>query len=441
MAASSKIPRGKGRHKAISLFTGAGGLDIGLERTGRFETIACVETVPAFAETLRRNRDAGRLGTKRTRIYEADIRELDPHQVLADCGLRPGDLDVLVGGPPCQSFSTTGKRGTLNDPRGMLLWDYLRFVEAMRPKYFLMENVRGLLSAAVNHRPIALRPDKGGPPLGPDEQPGSVIDLWVADMAERLGGEYRVDCFEVNAANYGAPQIRERVLFIGNRLGRVVDFPAPRHGTEEGLLPFHTLGQALDAVEGDDGEVMDFSPRKKGFLDQVPEGSNWRSLPEEVQRESMGRAFHAKGGRSGWWRRLTRDLPCPTVTTMPNHASTSLCHPTLTRALTVAECASVQEFPPGWDFAGTTQEKYAQVGNAIPTRLGDVAGEVLARELDSRRRADEDAPPYRRVYLKSHLRTRQWYRDGETFTWDDGGDNAHAKYSAKGRSTRTRATG
>lgn len=438
---------GSDRYRVVSLFSGAGGMDAGLERNGRFGTLACVEKEAPFCDTLEANRDAGRLGTASTVVFRGSIEDIEPEVVLEACGLRPGELDVLAGGPPCQTFSTAGRRGTLQDPRGMLLWQFLRYVEVFRPRYFLMENVRGLLSAGITHRPIQLRPDKGGPPLRPEEEPGSVVALWLADLQEMTGGEYRVDCFEVNAVNYGAPQLRERALFIGNRVGRVLEFPQPTHGSQhrssnsqpslldDDLTPYTTLGDALTAVEGDDGEVMDFSPRKKEFLQLVPEGSNWRALPESLQRESMGRAFHAKGGRSGWWRRLSRDLPSPTVVTMPNHASTAMCHPSETRALTLKECAAIQEFPPDWDFRGTTAQKYTQVGNALPVRLAQVAGEVLAAQLDRGNDSDPEslvAPSYRRVYLKSHVRTRQWFRAGVTYTWRDGEDNSDAYYSAAG---------
>lgn len=447
--------RQAGQYKVVSLFSGAGGMDVGLERTGRFLTVACAELEKPFCDTLRANRDAGRLGTAGTRVFEGDISRLDPYEVMDQLGLQPGELDLLCGGPPCQTFSTAGRRSTVQDVRGMLLWEFSRFVEALRPKFFLMENVRGLLSAAIKHRPIKDRPDKGGPPLEPEEEPGSVVDLWASDLAEASGGAYRVDCFEVNAVNYGAPQLRERALFFGNRLGHVLDFPTPTHGNgarraedqealfADGPLPsFATLGDALASVDDDDGEVMDFSPRKKGYLGQVPEGGNWRTLPEEVQVESMGKAWYAKGGRSGWWRRLSRDLPSPTVVTMPNHASSSMCHPTETRALTLKECAAVQEFPPGWEFRGTTAQKYRQVGNAVPVRLAEVAGGVLAQHLDGEGpRAPADAPAYRRVYLDSHVRTRQWYRAGETFVWTDGANNSHAAYSAKGKGRTFTTTG
>ena len=149
----------------------------------------------------------------------------------------------------------------------------------------------------------------------------------------------------------------------------------------------------------------------------MPPGSNWRSLPIEIQKESMGKAWHAKGGRSGWWRRLSFNLPCPTLVTMPNHASTSLCHPTETRALSVKEYARIQEFPDDWVFCGTVAQQYAQIGNAVPARLGLVAGEVLAAELDVievEKLSPIKLPFYepRKVYLQSHVRTRQWFAVG-----------------------------
>ncbi len=428
------------RFTVLSLFSGGMGLDLGLEKTGRFKPLACVEMVPAFCETIRVNRDAGRISNRDLRVYEADIRDLDALRVMADLGLKPGELDLLTGGPPCQSFSTTGRRGTVQDPRGTLLWSFLRFVAAMRPKMFVMENVRGLMSAALRHRPIKDRPEKGGPPLEEDEEPGSVIRLFVEDLHDA----YRMDCFEVNAVNYGAPQLRERAIFIGNRFNLLVEFPEPTHGDspDEQLTlfdrgprqePFRTLGDALVGLNDPDPVIMDFSPRKKRFLSMVPPGGNWRSLPQEVARESMGKAFFAKGGRSGWWRRLSFDLPAPTIVTMPNHAGTALCHPTETRALTLRECARVQEFPDDWRLCGKPLEQYTQVGNAVPVRLGQVCGEVVAEQLDTIYResfgvAIGEHPPSRVVYVRSHIRTRQWYKAGKTFLWLDGEDNDTVKY-------------
>ena len=348
--------------RAVSVFSGALGLDIGLENTKQFEILACIEIEPSFCQTIRTNRDAGRLSPK-LQVFEGDITHINPKDVLDACGLRPGEVDVLIGGPPCQSFSTAGRRRTTQDPRGTLLWQFIHYVKVMQPKFFLMENVRGLLSAALKHRPLAERPEQGGPPLDSEEQPGSVIRLFADDLQAIHDSHYHMDCFEVNAVNYGAPQLRERVLFIGNRFNAVVDFPNPTHGPykthmttdkkqcqsiencKNGIKPWRTLGDAIGHLDDPGDVIIDFSPRKKRFLSMIPPGSNWRSLPTELQQESMGKAWHAKGGRSGWWRRLSFDLPCPTLMTLPNHAGTALCHPTEVRALTLKEYALIQEFP------------------------------------------------------------------------------------------------
>ena len=440
----NNIPRSLKTFRVLSLFSGGMGLDLGLHASGRFETIACIEKNKAFCETIRRNRDAGRL-TRNLQVLEADISQLDPEETLNLLGIEEGTIDVVIGGPPCQTFSTAGKRGTTQDPRGTLLWDFLKFIEYIKPKFFLMENVRGLLSAALKHRPIAERPDKGGSPLNDEETPGSVMRLFAKDLAKFKDATYHLDVFEVNSVNYGAPQIRERVLCIGNCFGQEIDFPKPTHGQnikkeqmslfdDEDLLPWQTLGDVIKDLKEENPTVLDFSPRKKKYLSLIPPGSNWRSLPVELQKESMGKAWHAKGGRSGWWRRLSFDLPCPTLMTMPNHASTSLCQPIETRALSIKEYARIQEFPDEWEFCGTVAQQYAQVGNAVPTRLGFIAGNIIASEIDNILKNmlpvsnSIDSQP-RIVYVQSHIRTRQWFKDGKAVVWNDGKYNKDARYT------------
>lgn len=399
------------------------GLDIGLEKTGRFGTVCAVEVEEGYVNTILKNKSAGNLVNKNIKVLRKDLHVYEPTELMSELGISPGEVDLLTGGPPCQSFSTAGKRGTMQDQRGLLTDRFLDFVHALRPKMFLMENVRGLMSAGIRHRPIAERPKNGGPPLTPEEEPGSVIRRFI----EKTDDDYRIDCFEVNSVNYGAPQVRERVLLIGNRYGLKVNFPQPTHYSPNKLedfpdsKPHCTLGSVISDLQNNNDEVLDFSPRKKEFLRLVPEGGNWRSIPEEKAKEIMKRAFFAKGGRSGWLRRLSFDLPAPTILTMPNHASTALCHPEETRALSLRECARIQGFPDEWVFDGTLQEKYAQVGNAVPIRLGEVAGDVMADYLDlilanhSSEIEDEKLsyPKFTKEYINSHVRVRNWYKNGQ----------------------------
>ena len=433
-------------YTVVSLFTGAMGLDIGLEETGRFETHLAVDANEAACETIRMNRDAGRTTNPDLEVINADLGEISPQEVFDQVDASPEDVDLLSGGPPCVSFSTAGDRRTLQDARGELIFDYLDFVEYIKPDFFLMENVRGLMSAAIQHRPTDERPKNGGPPLEPEEKPGSVLKLWLRDLMDIGNEDYRIDIFEVNSANYGAPQIRERVLFIGNRHNIKTQFPRPTHynvpkeagsSTDEEstsnklntlsdkeIKPFNTLADAIKDLEEDDPVIMDFSPRKKKYLKKVPPGGNWRTLPEELQKESMGAAYEASGGRSGWWRRLSYDYPTPTILGQPNHSSSALCHPEEVRALTLRECALVQEFPEDWEFAGTPAEQYKQVGNAVPITLGRVAGETIAEHLDQVHQGDavensRDYPKARKVYINSHVRRRYWYKDGDTVVNED----------------------
>ena len=168
-------------------------------------------------------------------------------------------------------------------------------------------------------------------------------------------------------------------------------------------------------------EVMNFSPRKLRYLAMIPPGGNWRSMPIDIQKESMGKSWHLKGGRSAYWRKLSFAFPCPTVVTMPNHAGTSMCHPTELRAISVGEAAAIQEFPKDWKFSGNTTAKFRQIGNAVPTRLGSVAGKVIAGlllRISKKEKTLGALPPYRIVHLRPHVRTRTFWKDGQVYAGD-----------------------
>jgi DNA (cytosine-5)-methyltransferase 1 len=396
----------------VSLFSGAMGLDLGLERAG-FHPAICVEKDPEAVKTIQLNRPDLPVLKDITEISGTDIRRV--------AQLEEDDIDLVAGGPPCQAFSVFGKRGGLEDSRGRLLWEFVRIVDELQPHTFIMENVRGLLSMSIIPPSKNLKDEETSDPEL--RAHGSLMRLLLRRFND-IG--YRVDCYVVNAVNYGAPQLRERLICIGNRHGLLSDFPPPQYSNrqEDNLPLFRTLGDVIGEGFIDPcPEAMQFSPRKLGYLAMIPPGGNWRSLPIEIQKESMGKSWYLKGGRSAYWRKLSFSFPSPTIVTMPNHAGTSMCHPTELRAITVGEAAAIQEFPPTWQFSGNVTAKFRQVGNAVPTRLGFVAGQVVQQLLERIRAGEQEidgaiVPPYRIIHLRPHVRTRIFWKDGRIYAGD-----------------------
>lgn len=267
----------------ISLFSGAMGLDIGLEQAG-FEAKIAVEINSDAVDTIRKNRP-------NLPVIAESVVGVTGEDLLKESGLVQGEVPLMVGGPPCQAFSVIGKRRGLGDSRGRMVYEFIRLVDEVSPKAFVMENVRGILSMSLKSKNDESATDE-------ERENGSLVRD-VIQKFEEIG--YRVDCFVVNAVNYGAPQLRERVLLIGNRIGAIAEFPVPTHSNrvEDNLPPFATLGEAIGGDFDDpDPSLLNFSPRKLRYLSMVPEGGNWRSLPEEVQKESMGKSWYLKGGRN-----------------------------------------------------------------------------------------------------------------------------------------------
>lgn len=399
--------------KYISLFSGGMGLDLGLEMAG-FECGVCVENDADAVKTIIQNKP-------NLPVFNCSIVDVSGVELIKASGLNRKSIPLVVGGPPCQAFSVFGNRLGIEDARGQMLFEFLRIINEIKPSVFLMENVRGLLSMSIVPEKLATRKRKDIQKEYYEK--GSLVNFLFKEF-NKLG--YNVDCFVVNAVNYGAPQIRERVLFIGNRYGHKVDFPQPRYSNRpsDNLPPFMTLGDAISKASGFNDpspEIMNFSPRKLKYLSMIPPGGNWRSLSVELQKESMGKSWYLKGGRSAYWRKLSFAFPSPTVVTMPNHAGTSMCHPEELRAISVGEAAAIQEFPKIWEFQGSTTSKFRQVGNAVPTRLGRVAGEVIMHLLTAIEQEGK-AKPYHCghtiTHIRPHVRTRTFWKNGESFSGD-----------------------
>lgn len=347
------------------------GLDLGLERAG-FEIRAAVESDSYAASTIRKNRP-------NVPVLEQDIRALSSRDILKAAGLRRADVALITGGPSCQSFSTAGQRQSLGDPRGGLFTEFLRIVREIRPRFFILENVRGILSAAVTHRPLAKR-GPGYPPLASDEVLGSALKVILSEI-NKLG--YRVIFDLINTASYGVPQTRQRVVFIGSRDREHIFIPRPTSKGEH----WRTLRDALCDLNERKPEFIALPPRWAKYVKMVPAGGNWRDLPPRLRHHALGAAYRSWGGRNGFFRRLSWDKPAPALTTRPNSKATLLCHPQKLRPLSVAEYARIQQFPNDWEFVGTTSLKYKMIGNAVPPPVGAAIGRMLQRLIRGPKRS------------------------------------------------------
>jgi len=255
-----------------------------------------------------------------------------------------------------------------------------------------MENVRGLLSAAIKHRPLHLRNEEL--PLDPHEELGSVFNGIILPKLEG-NLDYQVSFGVLNALDYGASQDRRRLIIIGSRdmeLGNLSGRPPidelvqPTHHPDgtKGIDKWKNLRQCLDCLEDVDPEFQKYSDARAEIFDQIPEGKNWRHLRDDPAygddyvRQILGGAYGSTGGRVGFWRRLSWDKWAPTLTTSPTQKSTGLCHPELTRPLSVKEYARIQGFPDDWVFAGSTSAKYRQIGNAVAIQVANALGKTIA---------------------------------------------------------------
>ena len=337
-------------YESISLFSGAMGLDIGLEKAG-INFKLCQDIDPFCYATMLKNKRPGLTG---------DIRNIDSSVVLECSGLQPEEPFLLCGGPPCQPFSTAGKRLGMNDPRGSLFMDYVRMVDETRPRFFVFENVKGLTSIAVDH---------GG-------RPGSVLDIILSEF-DRIG--YKTVYGLLDAVHYGVPQFRERLIIIGSRDNEDVFLPTPSHFRihQNESMRWRTIRGAIADIQEHPGPHMRFSEERLSFLRMVPEGGNWRDLPTEMQPIAMGGAYKSGGGKVGFYRRLSYSQPSPTLVTSPVQKATMMCHPTKDRPLSVREYARIQQFPDNWEIMGTISNQYKQIGNAVPVGLAEAVGKAI----------------------------------------------------------------
>ncbi len=350
----------------LSFFSGAMGLDLGLEAAGLNILLAC-EIDEASRKTITHNdKHVGLIG---------NLLSYSTEEILKFANIdSPKKVDVIVGGPPCQAFSTAGRRMGFQDERGNVFLKFLDTIIKIKPKYFVIENVRGLLST-----PMSIQiDDEVSKSFKFDTKDVSGSSLYYIKKKLELAG-YTLSFNLYNSANFGVPQIRERVVIIGTKEKTKVPYLKPTH-SENGLYnlkPWITIREAIGDLDQKKGEHISFSEKRLKYINMLKEGQNWRDLPLQIQPEAMGNSYFLGGGKTGFYRRLSWNKPSPTLVTHPAMPATELAHPTEPRPLSIEEYKRIQQFPDDWCIQGSTIDKYKQIGNAVPVGLGKAIGKCL----------------------------------------------------------------
>ncbi|MCM1517422.1 MAG: DNA (cytosine-5-)-methyltransferase [Pseudoflavonifractor sp.] len=334
---------------SVELFAGGGGLALGMEKAG-FSHLLLNEYDHSACETLRYNRP-------RWNVVEGDIHDIDftPFSSM---------VDFLSGGFPCQAFSYAGKRLGFEETRGTLFFELARAVKEMRPKVFMGENVRGLL-----------------------EHDGGRTMQTIRNVISELGYTL-VEPRVLRAIQYDVPQKRERLILVAirNDIAPYVSFQWPSVGHHVRTLRDAFCKGDLFPTDVPLSEGQRYPEAKRRVMELVPEGGDWRDLPEDVARDYMKGSFTLGGGKTGMARRLAMDEPSLTLTCAPAQKQTERCHPIETRPLTVREYARIQTFPDDWHFCGNMAAQYKQIGNAVPVNMAWALGRSLMRlfnQIDS----------------------------------------------------------
>ena len=350
--------------RAVSLFSGAGGLDLGVERAG-YAVVFAVENDPMAVATLNRNR--AQYFPALGEVAALDITTLDPLRVMSEIGVEPGEIDLLIGGPPCVAFSKSGfhleyKREG-KDPKASLLDDHLRFLEALRPKAYLMENVFGL-AYRNQSAPFFKR-------------------LCDGIKAAGYSLRYRV----LNAADYGVPQNRQRLFIIGSSDGRELEHPAATHWGQherrrppvdvDDLLPHVTAGEALAVVAADPEPGEEVNGRWGHLLPDIPAGGNYLHYTKE-----LGHPEPLFKWRSRYWTfllKLDPERPSPTLQGQPGPYVGPFHWEN--RRLRLPELKRLHGFPDDYHLEGSRRDAQLQVGNAVPPRLAQVVAAAIRDQL------------------------------------------------------------
>lgn len=333
--------------RMVSLFSGCGGLDLGFETAG-FQIV--------WANDFDSDAQA---------VYKLNLGDIDGRDILTVGEDEIPDCDILTAGFPCQPFSNAGNRKGVHDSRGMLYKECLRIIERKMPKVILFENVKGLLSTKyIDGRKL--------------------VDVIVEDLSAMNGIGYEVEYRLINASDYGVPQNRQRVLFVGIRKDLNIKFEFPKKQEKKGL----TLGEILDIPRDVKNQVdWPLSPQAMEMITYIPEGGSWKDVPYEHLaprfkkiRDNMKR-YHSPN----FYRRFARNEICGTMTASAQPENCGIVHPTENRRFTIREVARIQTFPDEFVFlddnAKNITAMYKVIGNAVPVKMANVIAEAIRSQV------------------------------------------------------------
>ena len=353
---------------ALSFFSGAMGLDYGIEKAG-IHPLLTSEIEPNARKTILLNRpNIGLIG---------DINNYSASEIKKFANISENqEIDLVIGGPPCQAFSTAGQRKSFQDKRGNVFLTFIDRILELRPKFAVIENVRGILSAPFESEEMEKR--FGFAPKTPEEKKGGAL-LYILKKLE--DGGYTVTFNLYNAANYGAPQKRERVVFFCSRDGQKIPYLPPTNDEfgNFGLPKWRTVREVISDLNETEQKAMTFPEKRLKYFSLLKAGQYWKDLPQELHYEAMGEKLKLGGGKTGFFRRVGWDSPSPTLVTDPTMPATDLCHPDKDRPLSIQEYARIQEFPDDWKFFGEIKDVYRQIGNAVPISLGCAIGKQIVK--------------------------------------------------------------
>lgn len=347
--------------KVIDLFAGVGGLSLGFEKAG-FDVVLANEYDPSIAA-------AYQLNHKNTRMIVGDITKIDLEGTF---GKYIGEIDVIIGGPPCQGFSQKGQRKTINDERNFLFKYYVKVVKLVKPTYFVMENVPNLLTAERGYFKKELR-----------------------ELFDSIGYELKMGV--LNASDYGVPQNRRRAVIIGKYKSETPELPAPQ---KEKVTIWDAISDLsfLNSGEGSEEQEYKYSPQSdyekklRGNCNVLHNHvatkhsevalKRLAMIPPNAGREVLPEDQLTKSIYSGTWTRMRKDEISVTITTrFDTPSSGKFTHPYLNRAITVREAARIQSFPDDFVFIGNKGSQMKQVGNAVPPLLAEAIATAVMEDM------------------------------------------------------------